>query len=169
MTGDGEEPEPKFIVETRPFSEIEYLLIQGLERRIDLKMLGAQIRRHGSKALPAKVEAFLCDFLEGKIEKRGRIGLGEKEKAIYAARLAMFYRAAQAALTDAVDADPLIVDVVEDIQRIFAPAIANSEVAWRVVSTLEFGHDGHHRSLANFVSNHAPLRQKPRKMDHSQK
>ena len=149
----------RILIKLAPYTKIQRDLRDGLASRIDVADLASEIREHGIDAMPEEVVGFLCDHLEGKIDKRGRKGLGLTDKRLTARRAALFYRAVRAAQQNPDNADETIRELIEEKSHKFPKPITDGEVAWRIVSFLFYGNDGHHRKLANLVSKHAPLRE----------
>lgn len=73
-----------------PYYSFRRQISEGLASQVDLTGLAAEIREHGVRQMPEEVVEFLCDQLEGKIERRGRKPAGQTVNKVNAIRAAMF-------------------------------------------------------------------------------
>lgn len=148
---NGDDTHPGFRIKTVPFAEISILIKRGGETVIDPADLANEIRKYGAKNMPAEVSDYLCRYLEGSIETRGRKGSTELERRFYGRYVKMLYshirkaqRGDETAEPDAVAFYRLYIDGIDDS---FMP----SEIAWRIVSIWMYDHDGHHKKLRNIA------------------
>lgn len=148
-----------FVFKLAPYYKVLHDIKEGHASQIDPRDLASEIRAHGINVMPQEVVEFLCDHLDGKIEKRGRKGYGLTEKTLLARRAAMFYRAVKDAQHNPSRFDETFVEFIEECLKEFPKPIPAGEAAWRIVSSLLYGHDGHHKRVANLVSKHAPLKE----------
>ena len=146
----------RFVLKRTPYARFSRLIRDGVPDRIDVAELAAEIRSHGVAVMPEDVAAFLCSHLEGGIERRGRKGKSLVERRLEAHRLTMLYGGVREAQRNQPDAVPEIVDLYRRHEASFPEGIPDSEKAWRMVSILEHGHDGHHKKLSNLASELAP-------------
>lgn len=156
---DQADPKTKFAFQRAPDSEILYRINDGVAARVEPAALAAEIRKHGVEAMPESVQILLCSILEGNSENRGRKGKSKSEKFFEAHRLAMLYSAVYAVIRGRVIEVPSFVAFVEQHQAEYGNDVANGEKAWRIVSRMVEGSDGHYRKLQNFVSKFSPKNQ----------
>ena len=157
MTEGGEDGETQFAFERTPYARISYLLSQLAPERIDPAELAAEIRKHGLAAMPSPVTEFLCDHLEGKVERRGRPGELPIERKIRAGAARNTYIAVRAVLQNDPEIPNDFVKAVREFERDLPTDLSEGEAALQLLSAFFYGHNGQHKKLRNLVSEHAPI------------
>lgn len=157
MSADKEEvPKTKFAFERTPYWEILYRIKDEGSKRVKPTDLAAEIRKHGVAAMPEPVQNLLCEILEDKFDRRGRKGLSKREKVFEARHVAVLHTAVYSILCGRPVGDPSSVAFVEELEAEYGDDMAKGEKAWRIVSRMVEGSDGHYRKLQNLVSKFAP-------------
>jgi len=139
------------VVELRPFAEALHYIEQGEPEKIDPTSIAAEIRAHGIAALPRAVELWLCDYLEGGIETRGRKGLSPLERRLIGRHASLCYNAIRKAQKDDPDALPAAVDIYRKHAQKASDSYSSSETAWKIVSIMLHSHQGHYKRLRNLA------------------
>ena len=152
-----DKPRSRFSVALKPYFKLKRDLEDGLASRIEPKEIACEIRKHGIEKMPEEVVSFLCDHLDGRIDRRGRKGLTPVEKQLAARRAALYYVSIRAALKARSSTVPELLAFLDENALSLPEGAAASEKAWRLTSILVSGHQGEYKSLANLVSKHAPL------------
>lgn len=116
MGNDGEDSgrSTKPVASLRPFARALHHMEQGEPSKIDPADVEADIREHGVSALPAELESWLCDYLAGSIETRGRKGESPLERRVVGLHASQCYDA----IRKAQRGDP---DVLPEAVRIIRP------------------------------------------------
>jgi len=134
-----------------PYTSISHKLKHGRASGIDPVLLAAEIREHGFTTMPAEVQAYLCDFLEGNVEKRGRKGKSDIESRLEGLRAQDFYKSLREAQSGAEDAFPAAVEIYETLRDDIEEAYSPSEAIWRMVAILMRDNEGHHKVVKNLA------------------
>ncbi|MDP5220403.1 hypothetical protein Q5Y75_24765 [Ruegeria sp. 2205SS24-7] len=140
----------------KPFSEQLHILKNKGARHVQPEEVAKEIRTHGLTALPGELEIWLCDFLEEKIENRGRNGLSEIEKSITARKVRLIYSGVRAALCGDSGIPEELHKLLNQAEPEFDSADALSDKAWKAVSYYFYGNCGHHKKLKNLAGKFAP-------------
>lgn len=135
------------VVELRPFAEALHYIEQGEPEKVEPASIAAEIRVHGIAALPRAVELWLCDYLEGSIETRGRKGLSPLQGCLIGRYASHCYDAIRKAQKN----DPDAIDMYQEYAQEVSDSYSPSETAWRIVSVMLHGHQGHHKRLRNLA------------------
>jgi hypothetical protein len=143
--------EIKFAFTISPYASISHKLKHGRASEIDPVLLAAEIREHGFMTMPAEVQTYLCDFLEGNVEKRGRKGKSDIESQLESCRAQDLYKSLREAQSGAEDAFPAAVDIYEALDDRIEDAYSPSEAIWRMVAILMRGNQGHHKAIKNLA------------------
>lgn len=153
MGDDGEADTSKAgsAVKLRPFAEALHHIEQREPEKVDPASIAAEIRVHGIAALPRAVELWLCDYLEGSIETRGRKGLSPLERCLIGRHASHCYDAIRKAQENDPDALPAAVDIYRKHAQKASDSYSPSETAWKIVSIMLHGHQGHHKMLRNLA------------------
>lgn len=139
------------VVELRPFAEALHHIEQGEPEKVDPASIAAEIRVHGIAALPRAVELWLCDYLEGSIETRGRKGLSPLERRLIGRHASLCYNAIREAQKKDPNANPDAIDMYQEYAQEVSDSYSPSETAWRIVSIMLHSHQGHYKRLRNFA------------------
>lgn len=139
------------VVELRPFAEALHYIEQGEPEKVDPTSIAAEIRVHGIAALPRAAELWLCDYLEGNIETRGRKGLSPLERRLIGRHASHCYDAIRKAQKNDPDALPAAVDIYRKHAQKASDSYSLSETVWKIVSIMLYGQPGHHKVLRNLA------------------
>lgn len=138
-------------VELRPFAKALHHIGQGEPEKVDPETVAAEIRTYGSGSLPEAVELWLCDYLEGSIETRGRKGNSPLEQRLLGQHARNYYEAIRKAQRNDPDALPEAVSVFREYEDRIPDGYSPSETAWMIVSSMLCGQPGHHKKLRNLA------------------
>ena len=141
----------RFAIRFVPYATIIYKLEQGQASEIDPGLLAAEIREHGFATMPAEVQSFLCDFLNGNVEKRGRKGKTATEKGLEGLRAQSFYETLRDVQSGAKDVFPGAVEIYKLLRDDIEDAYSPSEIVWRMVAVVMRGNQGHHKAVKNLA------------------
>lgn len=141
----------RFAFTISPYASISHKLKHGRASEIDPVLLAAEIREHGFATMPAEVQAYLCDFLEGNVEKRGRKGKSAIERRLEGLRAQDLYKSLRKAQSGADEAFPAAVDIYEALRDDIEDSYSDSEFVWRMVAVLMRGNQGHHKAVKNLA------------------
>jgi len=139
------------VVELRPFAEALHHIEQGEPEKVDPTSIAAEIRAHGIAALPRAAELWLCDYLESSIETRGRKGLSPLQGRLIGRHASHCYNAIREAQKNDPNANPDAIDMYQEYAQEVSNSYSPSETAWRIVSVMLHGHQGHHKRLRNLA------------------
>lgn len=138
-------------VKLRPFAEALHHIEQGEPEKVDPQTVAAEIRTYETGSLPKAVELWLCDYLEGSIESRGRKGKSPLEQRLLGQHARNCYDAIRKAQRNDPDALPEAVSVFREYEDRIPDGYSPSETAWMVVSSMLCGQPGHHKKLRNLA------------------
>ena len=141
----------KFAIRLAPYANILSKLEQGRASEIDPGLLAAEIREHGFATMPADVQSYLCDFLNGNVEKRGRKGRSATEKKLESLRAQSFYEILRDVQSGAKDVFPGAVEIYKLLRDDIEDAYSPSEFVWRMVAVVMRGNQGHHKAVKNLA------------------
>ncbi|MES0863741.1 hypothetical protein ABLN87_15435 [Ruegeria sp. SCPT10] len=153
---DSADQTTEFAFDVKPFSEQLHILKDKGARHVEPEEVAEEIRKHGLNAMPRELEAWLCNFLDGKIEKRGRKGLSDSEKLFKARRVRLIHSAIRAAWRGDSDVPDEVYELLNEVEPEFDDADAESVKAWKAVSYFFHGHCGHQKDLSNLAGEFAP-------------
>lgn len=139
------------VVELRPFAEALHYIEQGEPKKVDPASIATEIRVHGIAALPRAVELWLCDYLEGSIETRGRKGLSPLQERLIGRHARLCYNAIREAQKNDPNANLDAIDMYQEYAQEVFDSYSPSETAWKIVSIMLCGHQGHHKRLRNIA------------------
>ncbi|MCK8465189.1 hypothetical protein MUY35_15120 [Aliiroseovarius sp. S1339] len=138
-------------VDLRPFASALRHIEQGEPEKVDPVDIASELREHEASELPPELLGWICDYLEGSIETRGRKGESPLERRVVGLHAAHCYDAIRKAQKGDPDALPEAVSM----NNTYAPEVEDSyspsEAAWMIVSYMLYGQPGHHKKLRNLA------------------
>jgi proteasome lid subunit RPN8/RPN11 len=154
---NGNRKKTKFHLKPVPYARISRAISESDDRGVDPKELAEEIRAHGVTRMPPEVVDFLCRFLAGEIETRGRKpAMTKTERRNLGLRAAGMYKALRRAQLNDPEALEAAKEIYEEFKNAVGDSYSPSENIWMIVSVLFHGHPGHHKYLSNLASEVAP-------------
>lgn len=138
-------------LDLRPFASALHHIEQGEPEKVDPVDVANELREREASELPPELLGWLCDYLEGSIETRGRKGESPLERRVVGLHAAHSYDAIRKAQKDDPDALPEAVNIWRSWASETRGSYSPSETAWMIVSCMLYGQPGHHKKLRNLA------------------